>query len=411
MRELLLRPFVVAHALGEVQVVGVHLPGGDGVEDLLHLRTAPRGQARRQVDRCAGAVLAEDHPVHVAHHGLARALRRPAGSLDRGHSPDQRPDLGVPQLGALGQLRDQCVLRVADELLVGLAAPPGVAVHVGLRRLPRCEHVELRVPVQVQHSRHDHAVGLDRPHASWLALRDGGDRAFLDADPALADPFRGDHLASQGDGLSCHGPRRPLDSCPLEGVRHPLQIGLVEGVPRAFPGHARGPAGLRVHDQAPRHAPRERLVAVEPEAGHRQVARRLVERDRLRLAGPGLEHHHLGAGGSGGVLEVGQHRPGQSAALGARYDVHPLDLGGLAGAAHLHVRTTAPGTRGHREVVEVADEERPHRLVEVRRLDGRLVAPAVAAYVLLLHLLDEEGRIGMGDRHPLHPPPGDVHHG
>ena len=38
-------------------------------------------------------------------------------------------------------------------------------------------------------------------------------------------------------------------------------------------------------------------------------------------------------------------------------------------------------------------------------------AGADTAYVLLLHLLDQEGRIGMGDRHPLHPPPGDVHHG
>ena len=50
------------------------------------------------------------------------------------------------------------------------------------------------------------------------------------------------------------------------------------------------------------------------------------------------------------------------------------------------------------------------RLVEPAR-GVLLVAAAVAGDVLLLDLLDESRCVGVGDGQPLHPPPGDVHHG
>ena len=82
-----------------------------------------------------------------------------AGALDRGHAADQRPDLGVAEL-LLDEPR-AAGSRVANQQLVLLAAAPGVAVEVVLRRLPGGEDVELGVAVEVDQPGGDHAVGLD----------------------------------------------------------------------------------------------------------------------------------------------------------------------------------------------------------------------------------------------------------
>ena len=72
---------------------------------------------------------------------------------------------------------------------------------------------------------------------------------------------------------------------------------------------------------------------------------------------------------------------------------------------------SGPGTGRGRHVAEVAHEEGTRRLLEVRRVDRRLVAAAVARDVLLLDLLDEECRVRVGDRHRAdHQAAGAVHH-
>ena len=70
------------------------------------------------------------------------------------------------------------------------------------------------------------------------------------------------------------------------------------------------------------------------------------------------------------------------------------------GAERLH-GAAAPRAGRHRHAVEVADEELAARVLEVARVDGRLVATAVAGDVLLLHGLDQQHRVGVRDRDPL----------
>ena len=143
---------------------------------------------------------AEDPLVDVAHQRLVLIARGlPAGALDRGHAPDERPDLRVAELG-LGRHRlQQPVLRLAHELLVEVAAAPGVAVGELPRRLPGGEHVELRVAVQVDQPGQDHAVGLGDGNPVGLRLRDGLDRAPpADHDVGVLDrPLGGQHAAPE----------------------------------------------------------------------------------------------------------------------------------------------------------------------------------------------------------------------
>ena len=121
----------------------------------------------------------------------------------------------------------------------------------------------------------------------------------------------------------------------------------------------------------------------------RVVARALVERHRLGLGRAGLEDHHLGARRRRRRLEVGEHPAGDAEAAGRRDDVHPLDLGGLAGAERLDVVAQPPGTGGHRLPVAVGDEEGCRAAARTPRVERGVVGAAVADDVLGLDLRDE----------------------
>ncbi|HET8561633.1 MAG TPA: hypothetical protein VFL69_14010 [Marmoricola sp.] len=64
-------------------------------------------------------------------------------------------------------------------------------------------------------------------------------------------------------------------------------------------------------------------------------------------------------------------------------------------------------------MTDVPDEERAAARVERTRVERGVVAAAVADDVLGLHLLDEAGRVGVGDRdgHDAHVGPGPSNHG
>ena len=97
------------------------------------------GACRRQVDHGAGPVLPEDVQVDVAHERLAAAAAAPPTLAPwiAVCPADQGADLGVAQLGLRRHLREQGVLRVADELVVDVARAPPVAVREQRAAAPR----------------------------------------------------------------------------------------------------------------------------------------------------------------------------------------------------------------------------------------------------------------------------------
>ena len=173
---------ISAPALGQVEVEGVDVAGRDALHDGPEARQPER--ARRQVDHRARAVRAEGPLVEVAHERLRRGAARAGGPLDAGDSADERAHLGVAGLSLRRDLGQQDVLRVADEGLVGRGPTPRVAVGVELRRLPRGEDVELRVPVQVEQAGQDDTVGLEHGDVGRFALGDAVDHAVGDGDVA-----------------------------------------------------------------------------------------------------------------------------------------------------------------------------------------------------------------------------------
>ena len=194
--ELLGAHRISAPALRQVQVEGVDVVGRDPLHHGLEARQ-PEGPGR-QVDHRPRPVRTEGPLVDVAHEWLRRRAARTGGTLDAGDAADQRAHLGVARLGLGRHLRQQHVLWVTDQRLVGLRAPPRVAVRIELRRLPRGEDVELRVPVQVEKPGQDDPVGLEHPHVGRLALGDARDLAARHRDVAAAPgAVRRDHRAVQ----------------------------------------------------------------------------------------------------------------------------------------------------------------------------------------------------------------------
>ena len=177
---------------------------------------------------------------------------------------------------------------------------------------------------------------------------------------------------------------------------------------RADPGDVRPAAGPGACRSSAR-----RVLAVVAEPGDRDVAGRLVERDRLGLAqsrsrAPSPRPRPRARSPRGGRASR-RARPRPRA--GGR-DVHPLDLGGLRGADHLDVVAPAPGTGDHGDVVEVADEEgarRARRSTSGRagsrrdRRSGRRTPPGPPR--------PGSSGVGMGDRDSLDPPSGRGRHG
>ena len=181
---------------------------------------ASRDAGRREVDHGASPVLPEDVQVDVAHERLPATGRGAAGAraLNRRGPSHQGADLGVAELGLRRHLGEQGVLRVADELVVDVARAPLVAVREQPRRLPGREHVELRVPVQVDQPGEDHAAGLEHPHSRGSGLLHRRHRPAVDDHvPVVPRGVGGDHGPPQGERRR-RGGCRPRAVVPVPGA-------------------------------------------------------------------------------------------------------------------------------------------------------------------------------------------------
>jgi hypothetical protein len=164
--------------------------------DRLALLLAVLHVLAREIDDRARLVLAEDAQIDVAHERLVLVRVLAARALDRRGTAHERTGLGVAshrlqQRGTTLLLLRQQLPGLAHDRLVFLAAPPGVAVCVAARRLPRGEDVVLRMAVQVDQPGHDHALGVDRPHPLGSTLADRGDIRALDDHVPIVDAIPG----------------------------------------------------------------------------------------------------------------------------------------------------------------------------------------------------------------------------
>ena len=114
----------------------------------------------------------------------------------------------------------------------------------------------------------------------------------------------------------------------------PLPHRRVAGILRAADGPRQRKRAIRSARTAGRgngatalgEAAAVRVVAVGAEVGHRLVPGAGVERDRLGLGGPGLQHAPQPPGGGRGALQLGEQRAGEPAAAVGLAHVHALEL-------------------------------------------------------------------------------------
>ena len=146
--------------------------------------------------------------------------------------------------------------------------------------------------------------------------------------PELRHHLQGVRLRSRSRRRTCPSACRPgWVTTPGDGATSPgtttRSSATATELTRLAGADASGPRPLLSRSgRLPREAAGERRVLVEPEAGDRRVARRLVERDRLGLPHPGLEHHHLGPGSARAVssrwASMARARPRRRAPAGRR---------------------------------------------------------------------------------------------
>ncbi len=119
-----------------------------------------------EIHRAASELGAEDQQVDVSHQSLSLVRVVPGGALDGRHAADRGTDLRVAGHRGLYRhrfpTRGQHMPGLLDEPVVLVAVTPPAAVDVDVRWLPRREHVVLRMPMQIDQTRHDHTPGADR---------------------------------------------------------------------------------------------------------------------------------------------------------------------------------------------------------------------------------------------------------
>ena len=214
-----------------------------------------------EVHGAAGDLAAEDQQVDVADQRLCLVRVVLGGALDRSHPADRGADLGVAghrcldrhRLPARGQRRPWLL----DQLVVLLAVAPPASVDVGLGRLPRREHVVLRMPMEIDQTGEDHPPGRDRQlDITWLGRTDRDDLAALDHHPSPGERA----VALQ------HGPpeRHRFRGSAARAKRRHTRCGA--GVEREISDPRHGRAGWAPH--SPGHTLRIRLVERVPTCHH-----------------------------------------------------------------------------------------------------------------------------------------------